>query len=782
MRTNLSFKAIFTFFLLLSAASFSWAQVTISGRVTTAETSVPMQGVAVILTGTTNDLAMTDSDGNYQFIVPSGGTYSVRPFANANLLNGVSTYDLVVIYKHIIGEELLNSPYKIIAADINASGSVSLDDTTALRSIILGIFTELPDGQSWRFVPADYVFPDPQNPFPFPANSSFTNLTANVANVDFLGIKIGDVNNTAIPEPWTFVTNDFFPSKITGFVVFDENENCLPDTGEPALGDWIVAAQTVSGGTYFSSVQNTGAYSIGVPGGVYNVTVFPPNPLWEACDQVVENVAVGTLDTVKVDFPVQQIAECPLLEVDLSTPRLRRCFDNTYNVFYCNKGTAPADDAYIEVEFDPYLSVVGSSIPWSSVNGSTYTFPVGDVAVGECASFNIVVNVSCDAVFGQTHCSEARIYPDTLCFENPLWNGASLEVEAECVGDEVIFTITNNGEAMTEPVNYIVIEDIMVQMTGGNIQLGNGESQTVTIPANGSTWRLELDQVPNHPLNTLVSATIEGCGENGSGTFSLGFVTQFPESDWGGHVDEDCQANVGSYDPNDKQGFPRGVFEEHYIPKGTEIEYLIRFQNTGTDTAFTVRILDTLSQHLDIASIRPGGSSHPYDFKILGSGVAQFLFANIMLPDSFVNEPASNGYVKFSIRPKADLPNMTAVENQAAIYFDFNPPVITNKTLHTLGEQFLNVSTVVFQPGIELEVYPNPASVRATFFIKSATPQEGVLRVFDLQGKLIKVQPFATNTFEMDAAGLSAGLYMFRLESSEGHPIAAGKIIVQRHE
>ncbi|MBK8427474.1 MAG: hypothetical protein IPL27_16535 [Lewinellaceae bacterium] len=86
--------------------------------------------------------------------------------------------------------------------------------------------------------------------------------------------------------------------------------------------------------------------------------------------------------------------------------------------------------------------------------------------------------------------------------------------------------------------------------------------------------------------------------------------------------------------------------------QGEEIEYLIRFQNTGTDTAFTVMIMDTISTLFDITSLRPGASSHPYTFNLLGQGVAQFVFSNIMLPDSNVNEVASHGFVKLTIAPK----------------------------------------------------------------------------------------------------------------------------------
>lgn len=777
MQKSTSSKLIGSLILLLACFNAAWAQTgLITGRIAT-PSGQGLEDVSVELTDQNGGSwsVMTNQNGEYEFNAPLGGTYTIDPYSANNPLNGVTTFDVVLISNNLAGNLPFTSPFQYIAADADCNNDMQLLDTIELRKLILGIYTDLPCAGSYRFVRADYVFPDPLNPFPFPETITIENLSGDVTAQNFIGIKIGDVNGSAVGG------SNFDGTVIAGRVRFDTDENCVADTSEIPLDDWIVTCIGANNAQFTGTTDANGHYAIPVFPGNFDVILTPPNPLWDICTDTVENVTATFLETTEVDFAAQAVADCPLLDVDMSTFFLRRCFESIYYVSYCNKGTAPAEDAFVDVELDPYLTLVGSSLPWTSSNGNTYTFPVGDLAVGECGTINLTVYVSCEGELGQTHCSEARIYPDTLCYEQALWNGANLEVEVECNPDEVIFTITNTGEAMSEPVNYIVIEDIMVQMTGnGSLQLGSGESQTVTVPANGSTWRLEVDQVPYNPWNTIVSAAIEGCGTNGNGAFSLGFITQFAENRQGNHVDVDCRESVGAFDPNDKQGFPRGVTEQHFVPLNTEMEYLIRFQNTGTDTAFTVRILDTLSQHLDVTSIRPGSSSHPYEFKLLGEGVAQFLFKNILLPDSNVNEPASHGFVKFSILPKVDLPNNTVVENQAGIYFDFNEPVITNRTLHTFGEQFLNVSNVVFRPGLDLEVYPNPTAAQAIFRLKSATPLDGTLQLFDLQGKLVLAQTFGSNTFEVNVAGLAPGMYFFRMESA-GQAVAAGKLDIKSH-
>lgn len=122
------------------------------------------------------------------------------PKRNDNPINGVSTFDLVLINRHILGISALGSPYKMIAADANNSRSITTFDIVALRKLILGIDTVLQGVDSWRFLPAVYTFPDPQNPFTavFPEGVSLT-LPGPTQQIDFIGIKVGDVNENVVP-------------------------------------------------------------------------------------------------------------------------------------------------------------------------------------------------------------------------------------------------------------------------------------------------------------------------------------------------------------------------------------------------------------------------------------------------------------------------------------------------------------------------------------------------------------------------------------------------------
>lgn len=150
--------------------------------------------------------ALTDELGTYWGtgeLARAGNQTDITPSRKINVTNGLTTYDLVLIQKHILGIQPLGSPYKLIAADANYDGAVTTADVVLLRKLLLGIIQELPSQQSWRFVPSQYVFPNPANPFapPIPEKHAISETTFPVPNhVWFIGVKIGDVNASASPE------------------------------------------------------------------------------------------------------------------------------------------------------------------------------------------------------------------------------------------------------------------------------------------------------------------------------------------------------------------------------------------------------------------------------------------------------------------------------------------------------------------------------------------------------------------------------------------------------
>ena len=181
-------------------------QASISGEVETEEAAMVSSAMVMLEGGAPGlpeyDEMMTDVDGLYGFPqLANGGNYIVTPEKDINPLNGVSTFDLVKISQHILEVDLLPSPYKIISADINHDGNVTTVDLVQLRRLILFIDTEFQNNTSWRFVEANFVFPDPTDPFETSFPEVFTVNGLDDAEVaDFIAMKIGDVNCSASPN------------------------------------------------------------------------------------------------------------------------------------------------------------------------------------------------------------------------------------------------------------------------------------------------------------------------------------------------------------------------------------------------------------------------------------------------------------------------------------------------------------------------------------------------------------------------------------------------------
>lgn len=490
-------------------------------------------------------------------------------------------------------------------------------------------------------------------------------------------------------------------------------------------------------------------------------------------EQTVQSDSLFSIDTI--DFAALALAECPLISVSVGASFLRRCFDNDVYVQYCNQGSETADSAWVDVFLDEHLALVSADLPHTDLGDNNYRFHLGSVPSGECGQFGLVVYVDCaGTVLGQTHCIAAHGYPDTLCVPVTDWSGATVVAEAECQDSVVALRLRNIGPVPSQVLPYIIIEDDVVLFQGQNNHPPD-ELMTIERPANGHTWRIESQQEPGHPFSTVAVAFLEGCG----GFESLGFVNQFEVNTFTPSWDRLCLENIGAYDPNDKQGFPLGYGEQHRIRPGQELDYLIRFQNTGTDTAFNVFIRDTLSPWLDPASVRPGASSHPYTWTLSGQGALQFTFANILLPDSNVNLAGSQGFVRFRVAQRPDVPIGAQIFNEAAIYFDFNDPIVTEPTLHTVGIDYITGTAAPDgnkRPAGVL-VSPNPALDEVVFQLRDGTEfNRHRIVLTDALGRILRDETATGARHLLRRKGLPAGVCFFRVEDAAGRWVGAGKV------
>lgn len=224
---------------------------------------------------------------------------------------------------------------------------------------------------------------------------------------------------------------------------------------------------------------------------------------------------------------------------------------------------------------------------------------------------------------------------------------------------------------------------------------------------------------------------------------------------------------IGSFDPNDKAVFPESLTPEQ-LSAGATLTYRVRFQNTGTFPAAFVRVLDTLSNDLDISTLRILSSSHPMTWQLRENRILDFFFENINLPDSSSNEPGSHGFVLFSVQARTGLPIGTSIPNQAAIYFDYNVPVFTNVADMLVKQSVGTGSVSLGTAGIRLA--PNPASNMVRVFFEEKTKANTLIRLFDVRGQLVleKTVGVGTESCVLDVTALPAGAYVVKVAGKEG--------------
>ncbi|HKR04155.1 MAG TPA: T9SS type A sorting domain-containing protein [Bacteroidia bacterium] len=262
------------------------------------------------------------------------------------------------------------------------------------------------------------------------------------------------------------------------------------------------------------------------------------------------------------------------------------------------------------------------------------------------------------------------------------------------------------------------------------------------------------------------SATIVALDGGGNMAYSA--------TDYGTHV-VSC-----SMDPNEKSAIPEGVFSQHYTLLSDSILYTILFQNTGTDTAYTVVIRDTIDNNFDLGTFEVVEASHTMLSEVsLQTRVAKFTFNNILLVDSNTNEGQSHGFIRYRIRPKAGTPDNTVVYNDADIYFDFNPPVTTNQTFNTLVTVIpISVSEISNENQTEAKVIPNPFSNTAWLVFENPGKELFHLKIYSVTGALVSFKNTRDNKVLLVKDQLPQGLYIYDLSTDNGVNLTRGKFLI----
>jgi len=237
-----------------------------------------------------------------------------------------------------------------------------------------------------------------------------------------------------------------------------------------------------------------------------------------------------------------------------------------------------------------------------------------------------------------------------------------------------------------------------------------------------------------------------------------------------------------SYDPNDKVVSPTDNTTQNKTLLNTPLKYTIRFQNTGNDTAFVVRVEDTLDVNLDYNTIKIIGSSHQVrtDYNA-STRLLRMYFDNILLPDSNTNAEGSQGYITFTISPKSGLQNNTLIKNTGYIYFDYNPFVKTN-SVNSLYVSTLNTANSIIEIPIDnddsqLKFVPNPMS-EATKAVFKNPDKDAEFLLYDINGKLImQINNIKGEEIPINRGSLTKGYYLGIIITNKTKAISSKLII-----
>ena len=475
-------------------------------------------------------------------------------------------------------------------------------------------------------------------------------------------------------------------AQLHGHIFHDRDLSC--EAKGPGLADIVVVAEP---GNYYGVSDENGNYTIEADTGRYTVRQLLPDEPGRSIHQTcttATSVHLSTYDTLVPgpDFG-DQVTLAPYLSIRVGSSRRRRCFRNTTSISYANTGFVAAPGAKVALKLPQYVVLVSASAPYTRDAQGNYVFAVGDLAPQQHGQITVLDSVVCgnDAIRGLTVCTKAWITPGNTYPPPAAWNGGSVAVRGQVADKQVRFALVNKSKTATgDSLGLRLYTDARLAFNQ-KYALAAGDSLVLRVPAAaGQALRLEADQPANYPLGALATATVQAgapaTGQPNPAALMLPPATTAPTEA------EDCQPIRDSYDPNDKQVLPTGTGPEHYTPTGAALSYQIRFQNTGTDAAYRVEVVDTLSAYLDLSTLRVGAASHPYRLSVSGKGrpVLTFTFDGIDLPEKARSDAGSQGFIQFSIAPKAGLGAKAKIENQAAIYFDFNNPVLTNATINRI--------------------------------------------------------------------------------------------------
>jgi len=331
-----------------------------------------------------------------------------------------------------------------------------------------------------------------------------------------------------------------------------------------------------------------------------------------------------------------------------------------------------------------------------------------------------------------------------------------------------IVSYKNNG---TQNINGTVtfVKDPLVTITSisqtGTTSTSNGFTYNFTnLAPNEERWITVTMQVPTIPTVNL--------GDLITNSASITPLTgdAFPND----NQTSLSQIVVGSYDPNDKTEAHGNKIAINDFTSNDYLTYTIQFENTGTANAEFIRVEDFLDAALNPSSIEMLGSSHAYNMRRIGNELI-WNFYTINLPPTSSNPTGSHGFIQFKIKPTAGFALGDIIPNKAFIYFDYNPPIITNE----FQTEFVQSLKTTDFDSSNFVLYPNPTNSNSNISLLNSSETINSIEIHNLLGKKIKeVHHSSSNDVNIDVSDLSKGIYLVEIVTQSNIKITK-KLVIQ---
>ncbi len=308
-------------------------------------------------------------------------------------------------------------------------------------------------------------------------------------------------------------------------------------------------------------------------------------------------------------------------------------------------------------------------------------------------------------------------------------------------------SVVNSTPQVSGPITLTCTFDAALDLTSAEPAPTDVQGNSITweLPALGSFGSSQVSISLFVPVGTALGIALSNVME---------LSTTLPESSTANNIAALTTVVTGPFDPNFKEARTSDGQSSttYFIDQDSSITYTIHFQNTGTAEAVNVIVTDTVGEELDMSTFKQGVASHAFDVSIRPGRVVEWRFENIHLPDSNANEPLSHGLVCFTIRPTQPLLPGTLIQNAANIFFDFNPPVITEPSLLT-AEFSTGLDQVA---GEALRVFPNPVT---SLLQLNPPPRIAGLRIRAGDGRLVMARANVNGLSSVDVQHLPSGAY-----------------------